>query len=396
MHGDTMGMHTFTDRILTLGTAHSRYGNQPFGIKQTDRQFHLFVIGQTGTGKSTLLHNLIMQDANSGNGLCLIEPHGDLAEDLREKLGDKCIYWDVADPGSPYGYNPLTYVSDELRPIVVSGLIDALKKQWADAWGVRMEHLLRYALLALLEQPKASMGDIARMFVERGFRNQILSRIKDEQVQYFWKQEYRNMNYKNAADGFAPIGNKVGAFLAHPIVRRAICEPKEPLRFRKIMDDGKVLIVNLAKGKLGADTANVLGGLIASSIMNAAFSRHDTPEHHRRPFNLYVDEFHSFATTSFASMLSEVRKFGLSLVLSQQFAFQIERAVFEAIIGNVGSVVVFRLGFHDAPLFARQLETPSEHDLINIPNYQAFVQLMVDGHRTPAFTTYMHPPISSA
>ncbi len=383
------------ENITNIGVAYGRYKNTPFGIKQTDRQFHCFMVGQTGTGKSTLLHNLILQDAWGGNGLCLIEPHGDLAEGLRHHLDDNCLYWDVADPTSPYGYNPLTRVSPEYRPLVASGLIDALKKQWADAWGVRMEHLLRYAVLALLEQPQANMGDIPKLFVERSFRNHVINRINDAQVRYFWTQEYRNMNYKNAADGFAPIGNKLGAFLAHPVVRRAICEPEKPLRFRKIMDEGTVLIINLAKGKLGADTANVLGGMIASSIMNAAFSRHDTPERQRRPFYLYVDEFHSFATTAFADMLSEVRKFGLGLILSQQYAFQIDRSVFEAVIGNVGSMIVFRIGLHDSPLFSRQLETVTEHDLINLPNYQAFVRLMVDGRRTDTFSASTYPPISN-
>jgi len=386
-------MLQFNESITNIGIAHGRYKDQPFGIKQADRLSHFFVIGQTGTGKSTLLHNLTLQDAKHRNGLCLIEPHGDLAEDVQCRLGDDCIYWDVADPASPYGYNPLTPVTAAYRPLVASGLIDALKKQWADAWGVRMEHLLRYAILALLEQPHANMRDIPSMFVDRTFRNRVIGRVQDEQVRYFWKQEFRNMNYKNAADGFAPIGNKVGAFLAHPLVRRAICEPEVPLRFRSIMEEGKVLIVNLAKGKVGADTANVLGGLIAASIMNAALSRHDTPEDARRSFYLYVDEFHSFATEAFAGMLSEARKFGLGLILAQQFAFQTERSVFEAVIGNVGSMIVFRLGVHDAPLFTRQLETLRESDLINTPNHQAFVRLMVDGLRTPTFSATMYPPI---
>lgn len=301
--------------VTQLGMAHDRHREHPFGIHLADRLLHLYVVGQTGTGKSTLLHNLALQDAKAGIGFCLIDPHGDLASGLSAALDKEHRYWNVADPSSPYGYNPITRVSAPYRPLVASGLIDALKKQWSDAWGARMEHLLRYAILALLEQPKADIRDIVRLFVEKDFRSTVIGRIRDPQVYAFWTQEYPNMNYQNAADGVAPIANKLGAFLANPVVRKAVCEPDEPLRFRQIMDDGEILIINLAKGQLGADTANVLGGMIVSNLMNAAFSRHDIPESERRPFMLYVDEFHSFTTSVFAGMLSEARKYGLGLTL---------------------------------------------------------------------------------
>lgn len=226
--------------------------------------------------------NLALQDARAGRGFCLIEPHGDLSSALSQQLGFAHLYWDVADPNSPYGYNPLARVSAPLRPLVASGLIETLKRQWADAWGARMEHLLRYALLALLAQPRADLRDVVRLFTDKTFRANAVSQIDDPQVLQFWRHEYPNMNYKTAIDGVAPIANKLGAFLAHPVVRDAVCEPKEPLRFRKLMDEGHQLVVNLSKGRLGADTSNVLGGLIVSSIMNAAFSRQDTSEESRR------------------------------------------------------------------------------------------------------------------
>ena len=196
------------------------------------------------------------------------------------------------------------------------------------------------------------------------------------------------MNYKNAADGFAPIANKIGAFLAHPLVRKAVCKPDTPLRFRKIMDEGQVLIVNLAKGRLGADISNLLGGLIISSIANAAYSRHALPENQRPPFFLYVDEFHAFTTSALADMLAELRKYGLGLVLAGQYASQSEREVLDAIIGNVGTIICFRLGANDGPLFAKHLATPGveSRDLINLPNYHMFVRLMVDGQQTKAFS----------
>ena len=372
--------------LATIGIASHRYGDRPFGLPLRDRLSHLYIIGQTGTGKSTLLRNLAKQDAAAGIGFCLIDPHGDLAHSLSTSLSVPHRYWNVADDQSPYGYNPLTRVSPSLRPLIASGLIETLKKQWADAWGARMEHLLRYATLALLEQPKTDIRDIMRLFVDQSFQKEVVSQVTDPQVKQFWTQEYPAMNYKTAIDGVAPIANKLGAFLAHPVIRKALCEPNEPLRFRKIMDDGEILIVNLAKGRLGGDMANVMGGLIVSSIMNAAFSRHDTPEPDRRPFMLYVDEFHSFTTSAFASMLSEVRKYGLGVTLAHQHIVQADKTVFEAIMGNVGSIMAFRVGALDAPTISQQFGTVAVSDLVNLPNYRAFVQLMVGGEKTKPFT----------
>jgi type IV secretory pathway TraG/TraD family ATPase VirD4 len=256
-----------------------------------------------------------------------------------------------------------------------------------------MEHLLRYAMLALLEFPKADLRDIIRLFIEKEFRQVIISRIRDPQVRQFWTLEYPNMNYKTAIDGVAPIANKLGAFLAHPIVRKAVCEPQKPLRFRRVMDEGGRLVINLAKGALGADTANVLGGLLVSSLMHAAFTRQETTEGERRPFMLYVDEFHSFSSTAFASMLSETRKYGLGLTMAHQHTQQADAAVIEAVLGNVGSLMTFRLGVSDAPLFQRQLGNVSVSDLISLPNYRAYVQLMVDGQRSRTFSAESLPGI---
>ncbi|MEM9370158.1 MAG: DUF87 domain-containing protein [Pseudomonadota bacterium] len=379
--------------ISQIGFAYNRYGDRPFGMRLGDRLSHLYIVGQTGTGKSTLLGNLARQDAAQGTGFCLLDPHGDLAASIHADLSIPHRYWDVANPASPFGYNPLTRVSASYRPLIASGLIDTMKKQWSDAWGARMEHLLRYAILALLEHPRADIRDIVRLYVDKDFRRSVISRVADEQVRAFWTVEYPNMNYQNAVDGVAPIANKLGAFLAHPVVRQAVCEPKDPLRFRQIMDEGEVLIVNLAKGRLGADSANVLGGLIVTSIMNAAFSRHDVPEYDRRPFLLYVDEFHSFTTSAFAGMMSETRKYGLGLTLAHQHIVQTDHAVFEAVIDNVGSLMVFRVGASDAPTFERQLGTVAARDLVNQPNYRAFVQLMVEGQKIPTFSADTLPNI---
>ncbi|MCR9195137.1 MAG: type IV secretion system DNA-binding domain-containing protein, partial [Hyphomonas sp.] len=280
------------DATLTmLGHTVGRQPYRTFGMRQPDRLFHQYIVGQTGTGKSTLLFNMIRQDIAQGRGCCLIDPHGDLAETVAAIAGDRAHYWDAADPASPYGYNPLAYVRSDLRPLVASSLIDALKKQWADAWGPRMEHLLRYALLALLERPDATLDDILPLFLDKDFRSEVVASVTDDAVRRFWTSEFPKLNYKTTLDGVAPIANKLGAFLAHPLVRNAVCEPREPLRFRRIMDDGQMLIVNLAKGLLGTDTSNLLGGLIVSMIAYAAYSRQQTPEADRRPFFLYIDEF---------------------------------------------------------------------------------------------------------
>ncbi|MDG2001771.1 MAG: type IV secretory system conjugative DNA transfer family protein [Novosphingobium sp.] len=379
--------------IATIGDAYHRYFPRAFGIRQADRMHSMYLIGQTGTGKSTLLFNLAMQDARAGHGFCLIDPHGDLAASLSQSLDRPHIYWNMADPNTPYGYNPITRTSELNRPLVASGLIDALKKQWADAWGARMEHLLRYALLALLELPRADLRDVVRIYVESDFRRAVLPNVTDPQVREFWTSEFPKMNYRTAFDGVAPIANKIGAILANPIVRKAVCEPAEPLRFRRIMDDGEILIVNLAKGRIGADSANVLGGLIVSSIMHAGFSRHDQPETMRRPFFLAVDEFHSFTTEAFADLLPEARKYGLSLTLSHQHIAQLEPVVTEAILGNVGTIVAFRLGVTDAAVLARQLGDIAPDALTMLANHHALVQLMVDGRKTRAFSATTRPAI---
>lgn len=383
-----VAMNGSSKDITTLGMAYGRYACKPFGIHLNDRLQHIYIIGQTGTGKSTLLYNLMCQDLRQGHGFCLVDPHGDLAKKVAETCPDRAIIWNVADPDSPYGYNPITHVSEAFRPLLAAGLIETLQKQWSDAWGARMEHLLRYAVLALLEQPKADMRDVMRLFLEKSFRQEVLSRVTDAQVLEFWQKEFPAMNYKTAFDGVAPIANKLGAFLAHPLVRRAICEPKIPLRMRAIMDEGGILVVNLAKGQLGAGTATVLGGLIVSGMAHAAYSRHSLPESERKPFFLYVDEFHSFTTEALADMLSELRKYKLSLTLANQYLAQIEDPVLKAVFGNAGTLVCFRAGALDAPVLAKHMVSVRPEDVVSLPNYQMFIRLMVNGERTKAFTAW--------
>lgn len=376
----------FRQGVTILGQTIGRSLGQLFGIYQSDRLLHTFILGQTGTGKSTLLLNMMRQDAEAGHGFCLLDPHGDLAEAIRPALPVTAVYWDVSDPTCRFGYNPLAYVSEQYRPLVASGIINALKKQWADAWGVRMEHLLRFALLALLTRRGSSLADIVPMFTDRAFRRIVMQSVTDPQVLSFWNDEYAKMNYKNAFDGVAPIANKLGAFLSNPAVRKALCEPENPIRLRQIMDDSTPLVINLAKGKLGSDVADVLGGLMLSLMSHAAYTRVAQPVYERRPFIIYADEFHNFTTETTANMLSELRKFKVGLVLAGQFTSQIEQPVLDAILGNVGTMLVFRIGAQDAPLLAQQLGDITPESLINQPNYRMHVRLMIEGTQSKAFT----------
>lgn len=376
----------FSENVTILGQTVGRGPYFKFGTHQSDRLLHTLILGQTGTGKSTLLHNMIKQDLDQGRGFVLLDPHGDLAKALRPSLSTSAIYWDIADTHCNYGYNPLTYVAEQYRPLVASGIIDALKKQWADAWGVRMEHLLRFALLALLSRKGSSLSDIIPMFTDKAFRRTVLQSVTDRQVLAFWNDEYPKMNYKNAFDGVAPIANKLGAFLSDPVVRKALCDPEHPIRLRQVMDEGTPLIINLAKGRLGSDVADALGGLILSLISQAAYTRVALEPFQRRPFIVYADEFHTFTTQSTASMLSELRKFKVGLVLAGQYTSQIERPVQDALFGNVGTLLIFRLGAQDSPLLARQLDGIDPSSLINLPNYRMLVRLMVDGAQTKVFS----------
>jgi hypothetical protein len=271
--------------------------------------------------------------------------------------------------------------------LVASGALDVFKLLWTEAWGVRMEHILRNALLALLDQPRAVIADILPMLTDRAFRRQVLNSVENEQVKSFWLKEYPNYSFRYQADGIAPIQNKVGAFLADPRVRRFLNPEGSGLRLRSVMDNGQLLIVNLAQGKLGADSANLLGGLFVTALGSAAFSRAFEPEAQRRPFFVYVDEFQSFTTLATANMLAELRKYGVGMVLAHQYLQQLSSDVREAVLGNAGTLITFRLGANDARLLAGEFEPVfSAPDFVTLPNRSAFVRLLVDGAPSRAFS----------
>lgn len=334
-----------------------------------------------------MLVSMASQDGSNGQPFCFIDPHGDAAEELKTRV-PTALYWDVGDPECVLGFNPLKRVDDAHRSLAVSGLIDALKKQWEDAWGARMEHLLRYALLALMEHDDATLAAIMPLFLDKERREKVVADIQDVQVRSFWQIEYPAMNYRTSVDGVAPIANKIGAFLAHPIIRRSLCSPERPIDFSRLLSERQSLIVNLSKGRIGADMSNVVGGLIVSAFAFAAYQRQSIPQSRRLPYFLYVDEFHSFTTDGFATFLSELRKYGLGLIATTQHISQLSNSVRDAVFGNVGTLISFRVGAADAPILARQFggEVPSISDLVNSPNHEFYIKLMIDGAQSKPFS----------
>ena len=381
----------FSEKVAIFAHTNSREPYKIFGIKQRDRLAHMYIIGKTGTGKSTLLETLIHQDIWNGNGLCLIDPHGDLVERIYENIPwyrkADVIYFNVPDLTQPYGYNPLRFVQAEKRTLAASGLLEVMKKMWPDAWGVNMEHILRNALLALLETPGSSMKDIQRLLSDKWFRREIAKQLSNEQVRNFWAEEYDKQSLNKRSDGAAPILNKVGAFLADPNIHRILTEPDQDLHFRQIMDEGKILLVNLAKGQIGEDAAGLLGGMLTTTIGLAAFSRQDIPEEKRKDFFLYLDEFQNFTTKSMANMTSELRKYKVGMVLAHQYLTQLDMGIRDAVLGNAGTLITFRLGAKDAGFIQKELQPIfSTLDILNLPNHQIYLRLMIDGAPSQPFS----------
>lgn len=361
-----------------------RNDDRVFGIKDDDRFLHVYVIGKTGTGKSSLIETMALQDLERGNGFALIDPHGDLVARVAARIPtsqqDRVIYLNATDPTQPYGYNPLRHVSENRIALAASGMMDVFKKMWPDAWGVRMEHILRNVLMALLEQPDATLHDVLRLFSDNEFRKRIAKSLRNETVRTFLLKEFERFSFGYRADGTAPIQNKVGAFLADPLLDRILTAPEKDLHIRRIMDEGKVLLVNLAKGHIGEDSSSLLGGLLVTTIGLAAFSRADTPPAERRNFFVYIDEFQSFTTLALANMLSELRKYRVGFTVAHQYLNQLEPDVRHAVLGNTGSIISFRVGVEDAPYLVREFhERFEEVDLLRLPNYRIYLKLMIDG-----------------
>lgn len=378
------------ERLTFIGRTTFRRQGRLFGIREHDRRSHMYLVGKTGTGKSTLLLTLLRQDMVNLHGAAVLDPHGDLVEAAllavppeRQKA---LIYLNAPGREIPHGYNPLAGVPTDLRPLAASGLLEVMKKLWRDSWGPRLEHLLRQSFLALLDQPEPTLADVLRLFDDPGFRRRAGERVMNPLVRKFWLREFDGYSPGMRNEMTAPVRNKVGAFLADPHLY-AVLTNRKSLDLRKIMDDGRILLVNLAKGRLGEGPSSLLGALLLAGINVAGLSRTDLPEEERRDFYVSVDEFHNFATLSMLTMLSELRKYRVSLTLAHQYLDQLDSRVLAAILGNVGTFVVFRVGASDARALGQEFSPEfAAADLSDLPNHEIAIRLMVDGKPARPFS----------
>jgi hypothetical protein len=361
-----------------------------FGIKRIDRGRHLYIIGQTGTGKSKLLNLLTLSDIYHGQGIAIVDPHGDFATDMLQYIPEHrlkdVIYFNPTDRDFPIAFNPLEVYDEAFKNDISSEMVGVLKRMF-ESWGPRLEYILRFTLLALLDYPDATMLGITRMLTDKEFRKKVIKEIKDPVVKAFWVTEFASWNDKFANEAVAPVLNKVGAFTANPLIRNIIGQPKSKLDLRQIMDEGKILVVNLSRGQIGEDNASVLGALMVTKIQLAAMSRANVPIEERRPFYLYVDEFQNFATESFATILSEARKYALNLTVANQYISQMPPEVKDAVFGNVGSMVTFRVGAEDSTALGKYFAPTFEpEDLIKLHNQHILVNMSIDGEKGLPFS----------
>ncbi len=386
------------ESITLIGETNFRNQKQKYGIRVDDRRRHVYIIGKTGMGKSTLLENMIFSDIAAGKGVGIIDPHGDLAEAVmrfipKHRTND-VIYFDPSDRDFPIAFNMLEGKNKEQRSLIASGLVGVIKKLNIDSWGPRLEHFLRNTILALVEAPDTTMLGITRMLVDPVYKEKILHFVQDPMVQSFWRTEFDKLAPQKRAEAIGPIQNKVGQFLATPIIRNIVGQPKSTLDIRFAMDSGKIVIVNLSKGKIGEDNSSMLGSLLITKFQIDAMSRADIPAKDRRDFYLYVDEFQNFATDSFASILSEARKYKLNLTMANQYVAQMSDEVKAAVFGNVGSLVSFQVGIDDARVFSEQFdpEVVEPIHLASVPKYSVYNRIMVDGITSPVFSAVTLPP----
>ncbi len=362
----------------------ARVSGESVVLDHEERRRHLHVVGMTGTGKSTLLLNMIRQDLAAGAGLALLDPHGDLALAVLEYVPrartNELVYINPADLERPVGFNPLAGVPPELKPIVADGVVAAFRHVWPESWGPRLDYILTNAVRALLDVPGATLLMLPRLLIDEGFRTRLVERhVSDPIVRSFWVNEYAGYGDSFRAEAIAPIQNKIGKALMVPSLRNMLAQPKSTITFRRLMDEGAIVICNLAKGALGESTAHLLGALVTTVIAQAALSRADIPAAQRRTFHLYADEFQSFATESFALILSEARKYALTLTVGHQYLDQLPDQLRAAVFGNVGSLIACRAGAADAPILARQIGLHSSDALLDLPNFTAWARLLRGG-----------------
>ncbi len=388
--------------ITYLGITTYRDKNQLFGIKRKDRRQHVYILGKSGTGKSVLMFNMIIQNIQNGDGVCVVDPHGELVEGVlsaipKHRMKD-VVYFNPADADYHIGFNVLELIDPQYKHLVASGLMGIFTKIWANAWSARMEYILNNTILALLDTPGTTLLGIPRMLVDKDYRQKIIANLKDPVIKAFWIHEYEAWQDKFRNEAIAPIQNKVGQFLSTSIIRNVVGQSKSTINIFDIMNDGKIFLVNVSKGRIGEDNSALLGGMIITKIQLAAMERVRIPEENRRDFYLYVDEFQNFVTDAFAGILSEARKYRLNLTVAHQYTAQLisdkSSAVRDAVFGNVGTMIVFRVGADDAEFLESEFDPEfTPQDIVNLPNYKIYLKLMIDGVTSRPFSAKTLPPL---
>ncbi len=386
------------NNITYFAETNFRNERKRFGIKRRDRSKHMYIIGKTGMGKTTLLENMAIQDIENGEGIAIIDPHGEFAEKMldfvpEERVKD-VVYFAPHDIDWPIAFNVMENVDSTQRHLVSAGLLGVFKKIWVDAWSARMEYILSNAILALLEYPNSTLLGINRMFADKNYRKEVVSKITDPVVKAFWTDEFAKYTDKFATEATAAIQNKVGQFVSNPLIRNIIGQPKSAFDIREVMDKKKILIMNLSKGRIGEENSRLIGQMLITKIYLSAMSRVDVPEEKREDFYLYVDEFQNFASESFADILSEARKYRLNLILAHQYIAQMDEKVNDAVFGNVGTMVSFRVGATDAEFLEKEF-SPAFYapDIVNLGFASIYLKLMIDGVASRPFSATTLPPI---
>lgn len=377
--------------ITPIGYTNWRNQNIPFGIKDKDRLGHIYCIGKTGMGKSTLLQKMALSDIIKGKGCGIIDPHGDVAKYLLERIPEErkkdLVYINPTDGENVLAYNPLHAVHPNYHSLVASGLISTFKKIWADTWGPRLEYILRFSLLTLLQYPYATLLDIQPLLTDPQFREKVLEYVKDDYIFDFWRKEFGKYSPAFRNEVTAPILNKMGVFVSSEPLRRILGQQVSGFRISQVMDEQKILIANLSKGEIGEDASTIIGSILVTAIQLSALYRAKQPMEKRIPFYLYVDETHSFLSLSFADILAEARKYGLALFMAHQYIDQLQEEVRTAIFGNVGTLICFRVGANDAEFLEKEMEPVFDrNDLISLPKFEIGLKLMIDGVSSRSFS----------
>jgi len=388
--------------ITYIGQTTYRDKNTLFGIKRKDRRQHVYILGKSGTGKSALMFNMIIQNIENGDGVCMVDPHGENVEAVLSAIPPHrmkdVVYFNPADTEYHIGFNVLELLDPKYKHLVASGLMGIFTKIWANAWSARMEYILNNAILALLDTPGSTLLGISRMLVDKDYRQKIISNLKDPVIKAFWIHEYEAWQDKFRNEAIAPIQNKVGQFLSTSIIRNIVGQAKSTVDIFDLMNQGKIFLVNVSKGRIGEDNSSLLGGMIITKIQLAAMERVRIPEDDRKDFYLYVDEFQNFVTESFAGILSEARKYRLNLTVAHQYTAQLiadkNSSVRDAVFGNVGTMIVFRVGADDAKFLEKEFEPEfTPQDILNLPNFKVYLKLMIDGVSSRPFSAKTMPPL---